>query len=349
MTRILIVATSPNTRGGITSVLKAHKKGEQWKQYQCKWIVSHIDKGVVVKSATTLVGLAKYLFLLPWANLVHIHLSEPTSAKRKKLFFKPAKWLGKKIVVHFHAFSPETTINGSYSDLYSYLFSNADAVVVLSHYWKDAVNQKYNLGEKVKVIYNPCTTTDYIEKYEKTKSILYAGTLNQRKGYADLLKAFAKIASLHPDWFIVFAGNGEMEKARELAKNLDIEKNVKLLGWVSGEQKDRVYKQATAFCLPSYAEGFPMAVLDALAYGLPVITTPVGGIPDIAEDGKNFLLFPAGDIEKLSECLEKIVSDEALRANLAKESLHLAATTFNIDNINRQVGDLYAELLKERS
>lgn len=145
----------------------------------------------------------------------------------------------------------------------------------------------------------------------------------------------------------VMAGNGELEQASELARDLGIEKQVILLGWVSGEKKDMIYKEATAFCLPSYAEGFPMAVLDAWSYGLPVITTPVGGIPDIAESGKNLLLFNPGDINKLAECLEKIITDGTLRDELAKESKRLAATTFNIDTINKQVGDLYDELSKK--
>ena len=91
-----------------------------------------------------------------------------------------------------------------------------------------------------------------------------------------------------------------------------------------------------------------MAVLDAWAYGLPVITTPVGGIPDIAEDGKNLLLFNPGDIDKLVDCLEMIMSSASLRTSLAKESRTLASTTFNIDTINHQIGDLYEELLNEK-
>jgi glycosyltransferase involved in cell wall biosynthesis len=180
--------------------------------------------------------------------------------------------------------------------------------------------------------------------YEKMKSILYAGTLNQRKGYADLIHAFSTIAARHPDWSIVLAGNGEVEQARELAIRLGIEKQVVLLGWVSGEAKDKAYKQAFAFCLPSYAEGFPMAVLDAWAYGLPVITTPVGGIPDIAKDGENLLLFNPGDIDALAKQLERIISDEALRKKISIESEWLAANTFSMANINHQVGELYEEL-----
>ena len=89
-----------------------------------------------------------------------------------------------------------------------------------------------------------------------------------------------------------------------------------------------------------------MAVLDAWAYGLPVITTPVGGIPDIAKDGKNLLLFNPGDIDKLADCLERIISDEGLRNTLAKESERLATTIFNVDTITQKLGALYADMLK---
>jgi len=348
MSSVLILATSPNTRGGITSVLKAHQQGEQWKKYHCRWITTHIDKSKLAKFAVFLRGIAEYSFYLQKADLVHIHVSEPNSAIRKLVFFRMAKRKKKQIVVHFHSFSPDTTINGPQANLYQELFCGADAVVVLSNYWKEVVDAKFHLGDKIRVLYNPCTVTNYPEQYEKTNSVLYAGALNQRKGYADLIKAFAPVAAKHSDWKIVFAGNGELEQARLLSEELDIAKQVKLLGWVSGKDKDRAYKEAKAFCLPSYAEGFPMAVLDAWAYGLPVITTPVGGIPDIAEDGKNLLLFNSGDIKILSECLERIISDEALRRNLAKESELLANTTFNIDTINNQLGELYAELLGKK-
>ena len=348
MDRVLVVCTSRKTRGGITSVVQAHEKGEQWRKFHCLWIGTHVDKGTFMKLWMLFSGFLKYLFFLPGADIVHFHLSEFSTAKRKRIFMPFALLLKKKIIVHFHAFSPDSTINGEYSDLYRYLFTNADAVVVLSNYWKKVVNEKYNLGDKVKVIYNPCTVTDLPEQYDKTNTVLYAGALNQRKGYADLIRAFAKVAKQHPNWSIVLAGNGEVEQAHELALSLSIDSQVKLLGWVSGSQKDKAYKEAKAFCLPSYAEGFPMAVLDAWAYGLPVITTPVGGIPDIAEDGKNLLLFNPGDIEKLADCLEQIISNASLRANLAAESQALALTTFSIDTINHQIGDLYEELLNEK-
>lgn len=345
MNNILIIATSHKTRGGITSVINAHKKGEQWTIYHCKWIETHIDKGAIWKLFYLIKGWLTFICLLPSCKLVHIHMSEPPSAIRKCLFLPFAKLLGKKVIVHFHAFSPETTINGKYQKIYKYLFKEADCVIVLSQLWEKYVNDVFHLGDKIKVIYNPCTTEILKEEYVKKNQILFAGTVNARKGYADMIKAFAKIAREYSDWKIVFAGNGEVQQGEELAKSLGIESQTVFLGWVNGKAKDKAFKESEIFCLPSYAEGFPMAVLDAWAYGLPVITTPVGGIPDIAEDGKNMLLFNAGDTEKLAYNMKTLIDNEDLRNQIINESIKLAKTTFNIDTINKQIESLYQELL----
>lgn len=335
MAKVLVVATSHKTRGGITSVVKAHQQGEQWKEFHCKWIETHIDKGAISKLFFFIKGWMLFMFNLPFCQIVHIHMSEPASAIRKCFFLPFAKLFGKKVIMHFHAFSPDTTIRGKHGRVYKYLFSNADRVIVLSQLWKTYVNDEFHLGDKVVVVYNPCTTEILKGSYPKRKQILYAGTVNARKGYADMIRAFARIANKYPEWSIVFAGNGEVKQGEELAKSLRIDKQTVFLGWVSGAEKDRAFKEASIFCLPSYAEGFPMAVLDAWAYGLPVITTPVGGIPDIAEDGKNLLLFTPGDEEQLAKQFERMIGDENLRNKIAEESVRLAHTTFNQQVINK--------------
>ena len=343
--KVLVVATSRMTRGGITSVVKAHEMGAQWEKYHCKWIGTHIDKGVCLKLLYLVKGFIQYLLYVPFYDIVHIHMSEPASAVRKCLFMFVAKLWHKKVIVHFHAFSPDTTINSKYKRIYRYLFSKADNVIVLSEFWRKAVKDAFGLEDKVKVIYNPCTTEISKKKYEKKKQILYAGTVNARKGYADMIKAFSRVALKYPDWKIVFAGNGEIEQGMSLAKELGIEGQTIFLGWVNGDDKDKAFKESTIFCLPSYAEGFPMGVLDAWAYGLPVITTPVGGIPDIAIDGKNLLLFNPGDINELSEQMSRMISNEKLRDSIAKESIRLSETTFNLKSVNEQVGILYNQML----
>ena len=261
----------------------------------------------------------------------------------------------KKVISHFHAFSLDNTIGSEWRDKYEYLFHNSDIVIVLSEYWRKALVEELGLDiKKVKILYNPCPLVEprinedesRINKSVNNKEILYAGTVCHRKGYDDMIRAFAKVVPLHRDWKIVFAGNGEIEQGKVLAAELGIADQTVFLGWVSGKDKDAAFRDATVFCLPSYAEGFPMGVLDAWAYGLPVITTPVGGIPDIAIEGKNMLLFNPGDIDALASQMERIISNDKLRQSIAAESTHLAHSTFNVQTINRQLGEMYEEVLR---
>lgn len=344
--KVMILATSPKTKGGITTVVNAYKKSEMWEQYNCKWVVSHIDKNLFWKFLYLIKGWIQFIFLVPFCDIVHIHVSEPPSALRKCLFMPLAKLFGKKTIVHFHSFSPDTTIKSNRAYLYSYLFGKADIVIALSPYWKNEIALTFpNIPkEKIRVLYNPCTCELYPDNYQKKKIILFAGAIIARKGYEDLIRAFAIVVKKHHDWDLMIAGDGELSKAKSIVNELDITNHVKFVGWIRGKEKDRVFKEASIFCLPSYAEGFPMAVLDAWAYGLPVIATPVGGLPDIAEDNVNILLFNPSDIEKLVVCIEQLIIDEQLMKRLSLESQKLSATLFSIKEITEQLSSLYQEL-----
>lgn len=344
MSKILVVATSRKTRGGITSVVKAHEQGRQWSDFHCKWIETHIDTGMFMALWFLFKSYLQFLFYLPSAKIVHIHLSEPGSAIRKLLYFFPAHLFRKKTIVHFHAFSPDTTINGKKRWIYRYIFSRSQKVIVLSESWKETVNNAFSL-KNIEVVYNPCSTIINKNEYEKQKHILFAGTINARKGYVDMIRAFAKIADKHKDWKIVFAGNGEIEQGMALAKELGIEKQCVFLGWVNGDKKDKAFKEASIFCLPSYAEGFPMAVLDAWAYGLPVITTPVGGIPDVAKDEKNMLVFVPGDTNKLAKQMDKLITDGELRHRITEASIDFANNRFSQEEFNRHIAQIYSMLM----
>lgn len=352
MPRVLILSTSRKTRGGITSVVKAHEKGDQWRKYNCCWVQTHRDGSIVVKLWYFSTALILFLVLLPFIDIVHFHFSESTSAKRKRLFMPIALLCRKRIISHFHAFSIDTTICGKDRSIYEYLFRHSDAVVVLSEYWKKALVSELDLDEnKVKILYNPCPQIESTFKCSHevcSKEILFAGTVCHRKGYDDLIRAFSKIAHQHNDWTLVFAGNGEIENGKSLALELGVKDQTRFLGWVSGQQKEDAFRNAAIFCLPSYAEGFPMAVLDAWAYGLPVIATPVGGIPDVARDEENMLLFAPGDINSLSIQLEKLMAsfegDRVLYNRIKVASMDFSQRQFNINTINKQLGDLYHEL-----
>lgn len=340
MTKVLVVATSRKTRGGITSVVKAHETGEQWRKYDCRWIETHIDGSVSQKIIYFLRGMLEFLFRLPLSDIVHIHLA---AVERKMPFVFFARLFRKKLIIHLHFPNPDTTLyNKSKAWKYRWCLRRADVVVALSKSWKELIEKTLGISN-ITVVYNPCPQVKPSNIADRDKYILYAGNLSERKGYADLLYSFADVADKCPGWRIVFAGNGEIEKAKILSKKLHISDRVTFLGWITGNDKDSAFRYASVYCLPSYAEGFPMGVLDAWAYGLPVITTPVGGLVEILENKKNALVFNPGNIGQLSECIIQIC-DKDLRENLSAKSLQLAQTTFNIKIINKEIEYIYQNL-----
>ena len=139
-------------------------------------------------------------------------------------------------------------------------------------------------------------------------------------------------------------GINELEDGKEIAKQLGIESQIEWLGCVSGDEKERVFNESSIYCLASDGEGFPMGVLDAWAYGLPCIVTPVGGLPDIVVDGNNGLVFEVGNVDMLAEKLALMISDSHCRKYIAEESLKLAQTVFNVNAINHQLGGIYKTL-----
>ena len=347
MPKVLVVATSRKTRGGITSVINAYEGTPLWKNFHCHWCQTHRDGSSWRKILYFIRGFLDFLIRLPFYNIVHIHTADYGTQKRKRIFIRLAKLTGKKIIVHLHSSGVEYSIGGKYRSLYEYSFQIADRILVLSSQWRDEVLNNYKLEpKKVQILYNPCPFVPLQKNKAKTncKYILFAGTLIHRKGYDDLIRAFAKIAVQIPEWQLWLAGNGEMENARSLAEELAIADRVKLLGWISGKNKDQIFRNASIYCLPSYSEGFPMGVLDAWAYHLPVVATPVGGIMDVAIDGENIMLFSPGDIESLSEKLNRLISDQLLYKQVCGASIWFAENKFNVSQIITELGQIYNSL-----
>jgi glycosyltransferase involved in cell wall biosynthesis len=339
--KVLVVATSKKGRGGITSVIREYESSTLWKAYGCRWLVTHIDKSFLWKIFYFLKSFLISLFVVPFYSIIHIHFSEPPSAFRKLFFVLIAKIFGKKIILHFHSFSVDTTIQGRFGKFYGILFKMVDVVLVLSPYWKSKIKDKYPTLRNIKVLYNPCDTHEINVTEKKHKHILFAGTLTKRKGYMDMIQAFSKVGAKAKDWKLVFAGNGDIKEAIELSKKYGVPEQCDFLGWIDGSRKDSVFKASSIFCLPSYAEGFPMAVLDAWSFGLPCVVTPVGGLPDIVINKKHALVVEPGNINQLADALGEMIADETLRKKISRESLRLSKELFDIKVIAKQLSEIY--------
>lgn len=247
------------------------------------------------------------------------------------------------MILHFHPSNEKFLFEPNNRKLYRKLFLKANLILVLSEQWRRWLKEALDITENVEVLYNPCPKVNRRDDIRE-HNILFAGTIIPRKGYMDLIQAFAKIADKHKDWTVVFAGNGEIEKAKDAVKKLNVDRQIKFLGWISGQEKEHAFQTASIYCLASDGEGFPMGVLDAWAYGIPCVVTPVGGIPDIVSDGKNGLVFPVGDIDALSKKLEILISNEELRKNIVHETDKYVNGLFNVKTINRELDKIYSEL-----
>lgn len=344
--RVLMLATSRKTRGGVTAVVNAYTHCPFWKVHQVDWLETHIDKSKGMKLWYAIRAFARYLLIVSRYDIIHVHTSELPSVKRKLPFIRVAKRLGKKVVVHLHIGNQLEENQGN--ACYEELFREADAIIVLSQSIRRKLETLFGVRDKVRVIYNPCPEIAGPVRYSDAhKEIIFAGTLNANKDYATLIRAFAKVAGRYPEWRLTIAGNGEMDRARELARVEGVTGQVRFPGWVKGEAKENLFRNASLLCLPSHAEGFPVAVLDAWAYGLPVISTPVGGLPDVLRTGENVLFFEPGDVDGLASRLDQALSDPDLRHRLSDESLKLAGGLFSLDYINGQIEDLYKSLYRE--
>lgn len=343
--KVIVLAPGRNTRGGISMVIKEYENTELWKDFNCKWIETYIDKGNFLKIFYFLKGYISFILNISTSNIIHIHLSWNTSAIRKIFFFILAKAMNRKIILHVHS-GAEPIINSKIQFVYTFMFKYSDITILIANNIKVELNKHFYIKNST-VLYNPCLgykTNEHSTPVIKEKYILFAGTITEKKGYADLIQAFSLIADKHSEWKLIFAGNGEIENARRLSKFHNIDEQVIFKGWVDKEEKQQLFKKSTIFCLPSYTEGFPMAVLDAWTYGLPVITTPVGGLPDVLIHGVNALVFEPGDIDMMASHLNELIINDNLRQRICEESIKLSQGSFSMATISKQLNVLYASL-----
>lgn len=146
--------------------------------------------------------------------------------------------------------------------------------------------------------------------------ILSVGRLSEQKCFDDLLAAFANVLPARPDARLVIAGEGpERDRLEQLFSSLGLKDRARLLGNV--ENPHLLYRAADLFVLPSRYEGFPFAMLEAMAAGLPVVATRFGGADEIVEDGREGLLVPTGDVAGLAGAIEAVLGDRGRMASMA--------------------------------
>lgn len=234
-------------------------------------------------------------------------------------------------------------------------FRKADCIHALCKSEYNSI-RKYGLKNPVAIIPNgtniPKWTRDYEKfKTKKTKTILFLSRLHPKKGVLELIDAYAMINESHPDitakWHLKIGGWGDVDYIGKIKDKIRINRlttKVELLGSVYGEDKDKLLKEVDAFILPTYSEGLPMAVLEAWAYGLPVITTEFANLPEGFEHGASFEI--STEPEKMSHELTTFLSlSDDIIIEYGKNGYTLSKNDFSWEAIGKKVVRLYEWLL----
>lgn len=313
-------------------------------------VPTYVDADVATRIRVGITGmvLSTWLILAGRVDVLHVHLSHGGSILRKALPLWAARLRGVPAVIHGHSFDFGGWLTGLPPAAQRLVRAAlpGDRWLVLGRGLADEYRAALQLPEDaVEVLYNPVALPpNAVGQAAERVQAVALGRLGTRKGSYDIVRAVAALpadvrASLH----ITLAGDGEVEEVRAAVRDAGVGETVTVRDWIGPEERDRVLAASQVFVLPSYDEGLPMALLEAMAVGLVPITTPVGGIPEAVTDGVDGLLVPPGDTAALAAALARVAGDPQDRAALAAAARARAAD-FEISGWYARLGDLWTEL-----
>jgi len=221
----------------------------------------------------------------------------------------------------------------------------------------ETIKQNYpNSSIKLALCYKSVDTDRYAElaksdEYDTVKSnepiILFVGGNMQRKGVPDIIDASPDVIKRFPNAkFVIVGGDKAIDKMREKCRQNGVESNYQFIGWCPQDKIVDYYKNATIFVMPSLTEALGVTFLEAMAAGIPVIGTNVGGIPEIIQDGVNGRLVPVNSPKSISKTIIELLSDEAARKMISENALK-TVKNFNIENMMQCTMDVYRKVLSE--
>lgn len=236
-----------------------------------------------------------------------------TALKRDSLYLTISFFLKKKIVVFFHGFNMDM-INDINITKFTRKLNKTDGVIVLAEAFKDAL---LRYGVKVPIQLSTTKVDDkllegagFISR-TNIKQILLLSRITKEKGIFIALHAFAKLKQKYQDIALSVVGDGpDLSAAKELAEKLEL-KDVIFYGRLDGKELQRQYVESDLYLLPSANEGMPTSVLEAMAFGLPVVTRPVGGVKDFFEEGKMGILVESLDVNDFEIAIETLMTSSA--------------------------------------
>ena len=363
-TKVLILIPGKNARGGITNYYASIRKhlSEDYVYFERgsrNW-PKRESPGVKIKRIISDYFGYINAMLFKQVSVVQITTAfYKASIIRDSIFIILAKIFRKKVVVFFRGWDDEYVYNlsGISLKLFKFIYFNTNALIDLSE-----SNTKHlkAMGYQ-REIYLETTVVDInlikginvdqlIENRDKKeiKTILFLSRIEKEKGIYNLLEIFKSLKKENQNYKLIFAGDGnELNNLRLLVEKENIS-GVTIKGFVQGEEKKMLFKKATVFVFLSEFEGMPNAVLEAMAFGLPVVTTNVGGIASVFKDERNGMLINDYNKNNIVRYIESILTNSALYQAIGKQNYLESKNKFWSDKVSERIINIFKDIKQKR-
>lgn len=352
---IVMLGTSASTKGGVSAVINAYARAGLFDRWPVVHIATHADGNQWRKARTALSALVVFASLLIRGRVafVHVHAASDASFWRKAGFVLLALAAHVPVIFHLHG--------GGFLEFYHrrlgvvrrwlirFVLDRSDTVVVVSEQWRKKL---YGLtkNRNLVVIVNPVDAIPVVgvdPNRPASAIVLFLGRIEKDKGVYDLVDAMAEVRRQLPAVILRLGGVGDVDGVKRRSGVNGTADWLQFLGWVSDSAKLNALRSAQVYVLPSYVEGLPMGALEAMAAGLPVVASHVGGIPDLVEDGVHGFLVRAGDVAGLTETLLRLLHDPTLCRRMGEAGRQRVAECYVTERVVPQVEAIYSRLLEK--
>jgi len=349
----IVAADGIDGKGGIERFTQYLTQQYSADAPELRWFIQKTRFGTgVVRHLTVPFALAQFAWRCATGQvaIAHINVAPHGSTFRKMLFSAVAEVFGVKTLIHLHG--------SAYDDFYEScpsvvrrlirgFFRGADRVAVLGEHWSGVARDLLGVRpERLLVVQNGAPEPDVLAQPDHAEAhLVFAGELGERKGVDVLLPALRSLEAETRGWRATLAGGGDIERFRRQSVELGLGDKVSFAGWLSEAEMGALLASADIFVLPSREEAQPIAILEAIARGLPVVSTLVGSIPEQVHDGVSGLLVPAGEVAPLAAALKRLVQNPEERRTMGQAGRALFLHRYSIKGCAASFLAVYRDML----
>ena len=225
-------------------------------------------------------------------------------------------------------------------------FRKCSAIIGLTRDWKDFLTNLIDAEEKVYIINNFVEIpTTFSEPNNETANVSFLGRIGERKGTFDLLNAIELLnKNTNIQFRVNIAGDGEIEKCKKYIKDKELY-NVKYLGWINEEERNRLLQKTDILILPSYYESFGMVLIEAMSYKIPVIGGNAGSIPNVITNNFDGLLVEPGNVTDIANKLEYLLCNPKIRVKMGQNGYKSVCEKYSSKYFSQKLDELYKKLI----